>query len=159
MDLNGDGQINSGAELFGESTILADGTLAKDGWSALAVLDTNADNQIDAQDTRFSALRVWVDANSDGVTDVGELRTLADMRVQSIRLHHDGEVSMQNGNVLQGFSTFTTIDGEAHTIVDALLQMQSEPQHTDNGELVISKTDFDAPELVLIGTVGDILTI
>ena len=36
MDLNGDGQINSGAELFGSSTKLADGSVASTGWAALA---------------------------------------------------------------------------------------------------------------------------
>jgi len=125
MDLNGDGQINSGAELFGEHTRLADGSVAKDGWAALAQFDSNGDGKIDAQDARFNDLRVWVDANSDGITDAGELRTLTEAHVSSVDLKHDGNLTGQNGNVLQGFSTFTTTDGVKHEIADALLKTGS----------------------------------
>ena len=50
-DLNGDGQINSGAELFGSSTKLADGSVASTGWAALAALDTNGDGSADLSET------------------------------------------------------------------------------------------------------------
>ncbi|BDU57039.1 hypothetical protein LMORI2_00210 [Limnohabitans sp. MORI2] len=76
IDLNGDGQINSGAELFGDHAQLADGSLAKDGWSALRALDSNHDGKIDAQDAKFNLLRLWEDADGDGVTDAGELYSL-----------------------------------------------------------------------------------
>lgn len=60
IDLNHDGKINNGSELLGNSTRLADGSLARDGWQALAQYDDNADGIIDAKDAVFNDLRVWV---------------------------------------------------------------------------------------------------
>lgn len=77
LDLNHNGVIDSGAELFGNATTLANGNKAVDGWQALATLDTNGDGVIDAKDAQFADLRVWVDANGNGHTDAGELMTLA----------------------------------------------------------------------------------
>ena len=122
MDLNHDGLINTGAELFGSSTALTQGGLAKDGWQALAQYDLNTDGLIDAKDAVFKDLQVWVDANSNGVSEAGELTSLADVGVLSIDLKHDNAQTTQNGNVLQGFSSFTTTDGQSHQIVDAWLQ-------------------------------------
>ena len=45
-DLNGDGQINDGGELFGVGTVLANGQKAKDGYAALSALDSNLDGLI-----------------------------------------------------------------------------------------------------------------
>lgn len=60
-DLNGNGIIDNGGELFGENTLLADGTLAQHGYAALAELDSNADGVVDANDAAFATLRVWQD--------------------------------------------------------------------------------------------------
>jgi len=122
IDLNQDGVINTGAELFGSSTALTQGGLAEDGWLALAQYDLDTDGRIDAKDAIFKDLQVWVDTNSNGVSEAGELRSLADAGVQSINLQHDNTQITQNGNVLQGFSSFTTTDGQSHQIVDAWLQ-------------------------------------
>jgi hypothetical protein len=129
IDLNGDGQINSGAELFGDHTQLPDGSLAKDGWAALAALDSNGDGVMDAQDAQFNQLRVWVDANSNGVTDAGELRTLAEAHIASINLAANHNSVQQNGNVVQAFSTYTTTDGSTHEVADVGLQTNTMPNH------------------------------
>jgi hypothetical protein len=107
IDLNGDGQITSGAELFGDHTVLPDGSLAKDGWTALSAQDSNHDGVIDAKDVNFDKLRVWVDVNGDCLTDSGELHTLADEHISSINLMHDSNSVQQNGNVVQAFSPLT----------------------------------------------------
>jgi hypothetical protein len=131
MDLNQDGVINTGAELFGSSTALTQGGLAEDGWLALAQYDLNTDGLIDAKDAVFKDLQVWVDANSNGVSEAGELRSLVDAGVLSIDLKHDNAQTTQNGNVLQGFSSFTTTDGQSHQIVDAWLMTQvQQPEPT-----------------------------
>ena len=39
---------------------------------------------IDAQDTDFADLQVWQDLDQDGVTDAGELKTLAALNIASI---------------------------------------------------------------------------
>ena len=123
VDLNGDGQINGGAELLGSSTKLADGSVAKDGWAALAAMDTNSDGKVDAQDANFDKLRVWVDADTDGLTDAGELKSLADAGIVSFDLNQDNSVTQQNGNVLLGAGKYTTTDGQTHAMTDAWLQM------------------------------------
>lgn len=66
-------------------------------------------------------LAVWQDADQDGVAEVGELKSLADVGVQSIKRNHDAVQVAQNGNTLQGFSSFTTTDGQTHQSVDAWL--------------------------------------
>lgn len=134
IDLNGDGLINSGAELFGSSTVLADGTHAKNGWEALKALDSNLDGRLDALDAQFKQLRVWVDGNANGVTDVQELRTLADHHISSIQLAANDRSMQQEGNVVQGFSTYTSTDGTTHEIADVGLQVQALP-YSDSGVL------------------------
>jgi len=141
MDLNHDGMVNNGGELLGTSTRLADGSLAHDGWQALAQYDANADGVIDAKDAAFADLKVWVDANSDGVTEAGELKTLADVGVQAIQLQHDNAQTTQNGNVLQGFSSFVTTDGQSHQIVDAWLQTSTPAAEAVTFNLVNAKAD------------------
>ncbi len=68
IDLNNDGVINDGSELFGTSTILVDGSKAGSGFEALAQYDENGDGIIDEKDAAYSQLLVWRDANSDGVS-------------------------------------------------------------------------------------------
>ncbi len=104
LDINGDGKINDGSELFGTSTHLPDGTIAQSGFEALAQYDRNGDGVIDAQDEIFASLRVWQDKNSNGVTDEGELYTLADLGITGISLDATEEngrrvsqVSFQSG--------------------------------------------------------------
>ena len=57
-DRNADGIINDGSELFGNNTVISDGTTASNGFAALSDLDDNDDGVINAQDTGWSKLRV-----------------------------------------------------------------------------------------------------
>jgi hypothetical protein len=134
MDLNNDGKITSGAELFGNYTLLTNGQNAADGWAALAQYDSNGDGKMDAQDAAFDELKVWQDANGNGVTDAGELRSLKDVGAASINLDHDHTVTQQNGNILQGFSTFTTTDGATYEVVDAWFQTSPDVLKLTGGE-------------------------
>ncbi len=83
-DLNGNGQIDSGRELFGSHTLLPSGAEAGDGFRALTALDGNADGRLDAADAAWSQLRLWQDANGDGVVQPGELRTLASAGITAV---------------------------------------------------------------------------
>jgi hypothetical protein len=65
---------------------------------------------------------VWVDANSNGVTDAGELKTMAQAKVASISLKNDDAQVMQNGNVLSDFGSYTTTDGKTQSVADAWFQ-------------------------------------
>ena len=122
-DINHDGRINNGTELFGSDTVLKNGQKAGDGWGALADMDSNADGKIDAQDAAFADMQVWVDANGDGVTDAGELRGLIDAGIQSIDVTHANSNTTQNGNVLFGTGQFTKADGTSAALTDAWFQV------------------------------------
>ena len=52
----------------------------------LASLDSNGDGVLDATDEAFGDIRVWVDDNSDGFSQPGELTSLADNDIVSIDL-------------------------------------------------------------------------
>lgn len=93
LDRNGDGLISDGGELFGDATLLSDGSEAPHGFIALAELDLmswggNGDGAIDADDAMFAGLRVWIDHDHDGSSDSGELVPLAQAGVVRIGLDY-----------------------------------------------------------------------
>ena len=77
LDLDGDGTIASGAELFGSSTVLPGGGRATNGFLALAPLDANGDGVLDARDPMFAKLVLWSDRDGDHRSSPDELRPLA----------------------------------------------------------------------------------
>jgi hypothetical protein len=77
LDRDGDGAIRSGAELFGSATPLPDGSIAADGFAALAALDANHDGVIDRRDPAFASLLLWRDRDGDGASTPSELSPLA----------------------------------------------------------------------------------
>jgi hypothetical protein len=125
IDLNGDGKINDGSELFGNGTTLADGTKAEDGYQAMKALDSNADGVLNAKDAAFGNLKVWVDANGDGITDAGELSSLSDKGIVELNLNANKGASFNNGNLVGASSSFTTGDGQSHAMADVWFQTSS----------------------------------
>lgn len=123
-DKNGDGNI-TGDELIGNAGTNAT-TAAANGFTTLVSLDSNGDGVINAQDSAFSQLRVWVDANGDGTSQAGELKTLAELGITSISLAYTGEsVTDANDNKHLAISSFTTADGKAHTMEDVWLDVDT----------------------------------
>ncbi|WP_236939895.1 hypothetical protein [Francisella uliginis] len=110
-DVDGSGTIDSGRELFGDNTIKSDGTKAKDGFDALSDLDSNSDGVFNEQDSAFSEVKVWQDADQDGVTDQGELLSLADAGISSIDLNAKTVNQSVAGGILRKTSTATNTDG------------------------------------------------
>ena len=53
-------------QLFSDDRIMSNDQRAKNGYQALADLDTNHDGVISAQDPGFSQLMIWQDVNGDG---------------------------------------------------------------------------------------------
>lgn len=84
LDLNHDGMINNGTELFGTMTVLPSGKRAKNGFEALAMYDDNGDGVISAQDKIWSELQLWADENQDRAPQPSELRGLDSFGIQAI---------------------------------------------------------------------------
>ena len=111
-DRNGNGRIDTGAELFGDFTPLLNGTLAPNGFAALAALDSNGDGILDASDPAFAELKLWRDADQNGATGAGELISLADAGIVSLNLAHTlKNQNLANGNQLTREGSFTRTDG------------------------------------------------
>lgn len=109
-DADGDGRIDDGTELFGETTRVGGGP-AGDGFTALRPLDDNGDGRLDARDRAFGSLVVWQD-DGDGRTDRGELRSLARAGVRSIDLRSTRSDAIDaHGSVLGLWSRFERDDG------------------------------------------------
>ena len=100
VDLNDNGRIDDGTELFGQATMLY-GRRAVNGFEALAQYDLNQDGVIDARDPIYSKLKVWYDLNQDGFSQSNELISLEKSGVTSISLSYkevDEQHQMNNGN-------------------------------------------------------------
>ena len=70
---------------------------------------------LDANDARFGEFAVWQDANGDGVSDAGEVKTLAELGITSINLTSSGKTdASQAGMLVHGTTTAQT----ANDVVD-----------------------------------------
>jgi hypothetical protein len=127
LDRNHDGSINDGSELFGSSTTLSDGQRATDGYQALRDLDSNHDGAISADDAAYNELRVWVDANTDGVSNTGELRSLGDLGITKINLNASVSGALDHGNLVGLTSTYETSDGATHAAADVWFVADANP--------------------------------
>lgn len=133
LDLNRNGLIDSGAELFGTATKLPDGSTASNGFEALAQYDANADLSIDASDAIYADLRGWVDSNSDGYSDSAELYTLNELGIASISLAYQTPSFQQvvDGGLLAETATATRTNGTTTSIVDVWFEQQNSITEAD----------------------------
>ncbi|MBW8296491.1 MAG: VCBS domain-containing protein [Sphingopyxis sp.] len=115
IDKNGDGKVNNGAELvFG-------GAGMSDLQGLAATYDGNGDGKLDAADAEFAKFGIWQDANSNGVTDAGEFRSLISQGIISIALTSDGHAyTAADGQVqVKGEAFYTRTDGSTGKLADA----------------------------------------
>lgn len=100
--------------------MLADGTLAPSGFTALAEFDMNKDGKIDISDKVFSQLKMWQDSNSDGVSQETELKSLNEMGISSIGLSNNTINIVKNGNTEARKGSYTLSDGTTKDITEYL---------------------------------------
>jgi Ca2+-binding RTX toxin-like protein len=143
LDRNGDGRITNGSELFGTGTVLARAngtvTVGTSGFADLALLDSNHDAVVNASDDAYSALRIWQDLNSDGITDQGELKTLSELGIASISLRTRTSDDLDcgcDGTRVVSMSDATKIDGSKIGVYDAFLAVDNyDTIHTNLPEI------------------------
>lgn len=119
IDLDGDGAITSGRELFGEAT----GGWARDGFAALARADSNDDGVVDAFDHSFRDLLAWAD-DGDGVSEPGELRPLFETGITSLPLEATALGAVDaHGNQLGLEARADTLDGRGVRVIDVWFRL------------------------------------
>lgn len=109
VDLDGSGAIEDGSEVL--SPDFADRDFAT-SLDALASLDDNGDGVIDANDSSYDDLLIWVDANHDGVSQDSELANLLDHGIASIDVNATASNGEINGQRILAEGQYTTTTGE-----------------------------------------------
>jgi hypothetical protein len=122
--LNQDGEIVSLAEMAFTQYLVG----ARTDLEGLRAFDANADLVLDATDPVWTALSVWQDADQDGLTDAGELRSLAAEGIRSLSLMSDWNTREDpGGNVVHGETTFERADGSRGIAADVSLAYEAGP--------------------------------
>jgi Ca2+-binding RTX toxin-like protein len=155
-DLDGDGLITRGAELFGIDTRLPNGTLAADGFAALASLDANGDGRVSDADAYFGDLQLWRDANLNGISEPFELRSLAEEGIASISLVSQASgQALPGGNILLKRGSYTRADGSVGAV--GALNLVREMYYRDFSVAPAAAGVDDAlPDLAGTGRVRDL---
>ncbi len=134
LDRNGDGNITTGAEMFGNFTPLADGsraipasTRSSNGYLALGMYDRdlnggNVDGRITSADAVWSRLRVWVDANHDGISQSNEIKTLDELGITEIGYTFEPTAQVDRYGNLFRFKGYAIIGSERVPTYDVFFQ-------------------------------------
>jgi len=120
LDVNGNGLIDSGAELFGNNFDFNSVSDFDNGFDALNYFDGDADGLITNADAVYDELIVWFDRNNDGVSQSYELSSLSSLAISSIDLAYTNNdlVFDVNGNQYKQFSSVTLNDGSKVDAID-----------------------------------------
>jgi len=111
VDNNGNGQIDSVAELFGGGV--------GEGFAKLDSFDSNRDGVVNASDMAFDQLRIWQDANENGFTDQGELVTLEQAGILGLNTSYESTFTGdEHGNVLGERGTAIASSGQTLDMID-----------------------------------------
>lgn len=125
MDLNGNGVVDNGSELFGEGTdLILEGGKAINGYVALQQYDStslggNDDGRISSADAIWPQLRMWTDSDADGKSAPSELETpealglVAFDTIPRFSRHVDAA-----GNTMPFYSWVTRLKGRRVLMVD-----------------------------------------
>ncbi len=151
LDKNDDGVVNDSSELFGGNGV--------DGFDALASHDQNGDGVINQSDEVWNDLKVWNDANQDGVSQEDELYALDDLGMESISLDKTVvNVETENGTIMST-ATVSYKNGDTAEVASVGLSTV-DGAHIDEG-VTIEGTDGrdelygSADNDTLVGGSGD----
>lgn len=148
LDRNANGRIDDITELFGSQT--------QDGFSQLAELDDNADGLIDARDSAYEDLRVWQDANGDGVSEEAELQTLQEANITSITSNAAEIDERNNGNAVTHRGTVTFGDGSQSDVDDVWFENNQALTSDIDANAALDPLVLRLPDLQGYGTFGSL---
>ena len=155
-DLNGNGRIDNGGELFGNYTKLANGQMAANGFEALNDLDDNHDGQITAADTAWKTLRIWQDTNQDAHSAKGELSTLDELGITSISTKYQNSTEIDTaGNAHKQISSARRSDGSSIAVSDVWFTTHLADTSQKNKKAVSSEIAL-LPNIRSFGNVPDL---
>jgi hypothetical protein len=126
LDRNGNGLVDNGEELFGNTTPQPRSE-EENGFLALAVFDDslnggNEDGMIDAADRVYSSLVLWLDQNHNGVSERRELMPLRRGGIEAIYVDYtETERRDRFGNWFRYKAKALLTDGSLRTIWDVIL--------------------------------------
>jgi len=125
-DVNNNGMIDDGGELFGDSTKLINGENAENGFQALADYDSNGDKIVDENDINFSQLKIWKDLNQDGISTTNELYSLEQLGVKSLNVNFSTIANQaQAGGIIAETGSYTTTDNQQKLLADINFEKNS----------------------------------
>ncbi len=112
-DLNDNGSIDDVGELVSpsfnyENANPGDLTSSAD---VMALYDENKDGLISSEDEIYDKLVIWQDANSNGISEAGELTSLADAGIESLQLSFVKAGKSQDGATLTKLGETNGTDG------------------------------------------------
>jgi SdrD B-like domain/Calx-beta domain len=117
IDNNGNGSIDNRDELFG-------GVNVGDGFAKLSSFDSNQDGVVDAQDKDWQKLNIWQDKNVNGITDAGELNSLASHGISSLNTNYTNDFTKDTqGNILGERSSAIGVNGQSMDMVDVYFKL------------------------------------
>ncbi len=122
-DVNHNGRVDDGSELFGSDTRLDANRTAKNGFEALAALDLNEDGVVDENDPAFDELLVWRDLDGDKRSSRKELVALRDVGVARLETRFELAVRCDDrGNCERERGTFSMRFGTRGALIDVYLR-------------------------------------
>jgi hypothetical protein len=96
---------------------------------------------------------VWVDANSDGVSQAAELKSLGELGIASLDLKAQATSLNSNGNWVGLTSGYTTVDGVTNAMADVWFQVDGS-ETGGQGGLAQAITSFAAAQATAVSGVG-----
>ena len=152
-DINNNGTIDNGTELFGNNSVLSSGENALNGFEALKELDSNKDGVFNSSDEAWNTVKVWKDSNQNGIVDNSELLSLEQANIAGINLNYnEQELVDGNGNTHAQTGTIIKTDGSSGTITDVWFDADT-ADTIDQAEVIIPDDIKSLPDVSGFGNV------
>ena len=147
--------ITNGSELFGNHTLLRDGSLANNGFEALKEFDENKDGVINELDAlAYENLAIWQDINANAKLDENELKSLKELGIKEINLNYaNSNFTDENGNEHRQTSNITFTNENKATISDVWLDTFTADTRYVGEKIILSDEIKTLPQIYAFGEV------